>query len=710
MKRWDIAAVRILVLLSTILILAGPAIAAGTIEVHVVKYAKDGVTILDETTVNFTWMMDNLDVYGDGITHYYMQGPVFNDTIVDKWNPEENDPAILTKDMGAVKGTDIRDLCDLVGGMSSDDYNITLKATDGLKRNFSYSAVYNPPARTGRMVLTWYRSDLGYVNESYTDGMRNVMFADTTTNPWGYHVLGLWDVHESYPQPFWYYYSPTQPSAQGLSVKYISDIIIYSNDQIPAPVAAFTGTPTSGTAPLTVRFTDASTNSPTSWSWNFGDGNTTNSTVRNPVHTYLSAGTYTVKLTATNTGGSDSETKTNYITGSAPVIAPVAAFTGTPISGTAPLTVRFTDASTNSPTSWSWNFGDGNTTNSTVRNPVHTYLSAGTYTVTLTATNSAGSDGETKTGYVTVTSAVIIPVAAFSGTPTSGTAPLTVRFTDVSTNSPTSWSWNFGDGNTTNATIQSPVHTYLSAGVYSVTLTATNSAGSDSETETDYVTVTASPSGPTVTSISPTTGSEDGGTSVTITGTGFTGATAVRFGTIPAVSYTANSATQITATSPAGTGTVHITVTTPYGTSTTSSADQFTYLSAVTQIGVFRSGQWIIDSDMNGAVDRRVSFGTATDKPVVGDFNNDGTMDIGVYRSGQWILDYGIGGTVDRRVSFGVVTDVPVVGDFNNDGTMDIGVYRSGQWILDYGIGGTVDRRLSFGVATDKPIVISGSD
>jgi len=618
MKRWDIAAVRILVLLSTILILAGPAIAAGTIEVHVVKYAKDGVTILDETTVNFTWMMDNLDVYGDGITHYYMQGPVFNDTIVDKWNPEENDPAILTKDMGAVKGTDIRDLCDLVGGMSSDDYNITLKATDGLKRNFSYSAVYNPPARTGRMVLTWYRSDLGYVNESYTDGMRNVMFADTTTNPWGYHVLGLWDVHESYPQPFWYYYSPTQPSAQGLSVKYISDIIIYSNDQIPAPVAAFTGTPTSGTAPLTVRFTDASTNSPTSWSWNFGDGNTTNSTVRNPVHTYLSAGTYTV---------------------------------------------------------------------------------------TLTATNSAGSDGETKTGYVTVTSAVIIPVAAFSGTPTSGTAPLTVRFTDVSTNSPTSWSWNFGDGNTTNATIQSPVHTYLSAGVYSVTLTATNSAGSDSETETDYVTVTASPSGPTVTSISPTTGSEDGGTSVTITGTGFTGATAVRFGTIPAVSYTANSATQITATSPAGTGTVHITVTTPYGTSTTSSADQFTYLSAVTQIGVFRSGQWIIDSDMNGAVDRRVSFGTATDKPVVGDFNNDGTMDIGVYRSGQWILDYGIGGTVDRRVSFGVVTDVPVVGDFNNDGTMDIGVYRSGQWILDYGIGGTVDRRVSFGVVTDVPVV-----
>jgi len=127
-------------------------------------------------------------------------------------------------------------------------------------------------------------------------------------------------------------------------------------------------------------------------------------------------------------------------------------------------------------------------------------------------------------------------------------------------------------------------------------------------------------------------------------------------------------------------------------------------------IGVYRSGQWILDYGIGGTVDRRVSFGTATDVPVVGDFNNDGTMDIGVYRSSQWILDYGIGGTVDRRVSFGTATDVPVVGDFNNDGTMDIGVYRSGQWILDYGIGGTVDRRLSFGIATDTPIVLSKPD
>ena len=79
---------------------------------------------------------------------------------------------------------------------------------------------------------------------------------------------------------------------------------------------------------------------------------------------------------------------------------PVADFSADVTSGTAPLAVNFTDLSTNTPTSWSWNFGDGGT--STAQNPSHTYTTAGTYTVTLTATNAFGSDGETKTGYITV--------------------------------------------------------------------------------------------------------------------------------------------------------------------------------------------------------------------------------------------------------------------------------------------------------------------
>ena len=79
---------------------------------------------------------------------------------------------------------------------------------------------------------------------------------------------------------------------------------------------------------------------------------------------------------------------------------PVAAFVGTPVSGTYPLAVAFSDQSSGTPTSWSWTFGDGGT--STAQNPVHTYAVAGTFTVSLTATNAYGSDSETRTGYITV--------------------------------------------------------------------------------------------------------------------------------------------------------------------------------------------------------------------------------------------------------------------------------------------------------------------
>ena len=169
-------------------------------------------------------------------------------------------------------------------------------------------------------------------------------------------------------------------------------------------------------------------------------------------------------------------------------VAPVASFTGTPTSGTAPLTVSFTDASTNSPTSWYWTFGDGST--STAKSPSHAYSTAGTYTVSLTATNAGGSNTLTRTGYITVSTATVAPVASFTGTPTTGKFPLTVSFTDASTNSPTSWYWTFGDGST--STLKSPSHTYSAKGTYTVSLKATNAGGSNTLTRTGYIIVQAS--------------------------------------------------------------------------------------------------------------------------------------------------------------------------------------------------------------------------
>jgi hypothetical protein len=83
---------------------------------------------------------------------------------------------------------------------------------------------------------------------------------------------------------------------------------------------------------------------------------------------------------------------------------PVADFTGTPLTGTAPLSVTFTDASTNTPTSWAWDFGDGATSSS--QNPTHSYPTSGVYTVSLTATNAAGSNTKTRTAYITVSETI----------------------------------------------------------------------------------------------------------------------------------------------------------------------------------------------------------------------------------------------------------------------------------------------------------------
>jgi len=248
----------------------------------------------------------------------------------------------------------------------------------------------------------------------------------------------------------------------------------------PAPTASFSGSPTSGTAPLSVSFSDGSSGPITDWSWTFGDGGT--STAQNPSHTYSSAGTYSVSLTVTGPGGSDTATLTNYISVSEP--PPVADFSGSPTSGVVPLSVNFSDASTGAISSWSWTFGDGGT--STAQNPSHTYNSTGTYSVSLTVTGPGGSDTLTRTNYISVGN--VPPTSSFSGTPTSGDAPLTVNFSDASSGPITSWAWTFGDGGT--STAQNPSHTYTAGGSYSVSLTVTGPGGSDTSTLSNYITVT----------------------------------------------------------------------------------------------------------------------------------------------------------------------------------------------------------------------------
>jgi PKD repeat protein len=296
---------------------------SATIAVKITKLANDGTTVLSQTVKTYQWLSSNLPVLGDGTTHYYLQGPVFVDDpdpdtqAMLRWNQDE-DTNVQDKDMGALKGTNLTSLCGLVGGMSSGE-TLKVKSSDGWNMTFAYENVYQYSSREGPMVLTWYKN--GQCPDSgYGEGMRLVWFADNSTNPWGIHVFGNWDWHEAADSQYWYYYNGgtlqnpnLYPTTTGLSGTYVSELIINSTLP-PPPTAAFTADHTSGTAPLTVHFTDQSTGSPTSWAWDFNNDGTTDSASRNPSFTYTSAGTYTVKLTASNAGGSDDEIKTGYIT------------------------------------------------------------------------------------------------------------------------------------------------------------------------------------------------------------------------------------------------------------------------------------------------------------------------------------------------------------------------------------------------------------
>jgi len=343
--------------------------------------------------------------------------------------------------------------------------------------------------------------------------------------------------------------------------------------------ASFSATPTSGTAPLAVQFTDTSAGAPTSWSWDFGDGSPT-STAQNPSHTYTAAGTYTVTLTAANAGGADTVTKTAFIVVSAPGGGGTAATflptadanvqSGSPtknygtatslraraaspiyrsyltfnvgnVVGTvtsAKLRLFVTDPSPDGgtvhpvdPAAWTetgitydnapaltapgiGNFGASANTAGTWAEVDVTSAVKGNGTVSFgidsASTNSAiydSREGTTPPQLVVTTTGTAggttpAPTASFDATPTSGTSPLNVAFTDTSTGSPTSWSWDFGDGAT--STAQNPSHTYTAPGTYTVSLRATNAGGSNTVTKTNLIVVSSPTGGSATTTFTPT--------------------------------------------------------------------------------------------------------------------------------------------------------------------------------------------------------------
>ena len=249
------------------------------------------------------------------------------------------------------------------------------------------------------------------------------------------------------------------------------------------PVADFTADPPTGVAPVTVSFTDRSAGTVVYWSWSFGDGE--GSTSQNPSHTYNEIGTYSVTLTVSDGITSSSQSKTITVIHS----KSVADFIASPTSGAPPLTVSFTDTSGGGNTGWLWEFGDGGT--STDQNPIHTYSNPGIYSVTFRTSEPGGiSDPRTIT-VVAYDPLIHPPVANFSVFPMLGLVPFAAEFVDTTTGNVIGWHWDFGDGTT--STDRNPSHTYATAGIYTVSLTATGPGGSDTYTRADCIVVATPP-------------------------------------------------------------------------------------------------------------------------------------------------------------------------------------------------------------------------
>jgi beta propeller repeat protein len=185
----------------------------------------------------------------------------------------------------------------------------------------------------------------------------------------------------------------------------IYNVYLYTNSSPgTCPVVSFTNDFAGGTAPVTVQFTDTSSQSQlnpiTHWFWEFGDGSNSGTLdVGSANHLYTANGAYDVSLTVSNPFCRNATT----VTSSVVVGRPLAGFTASPTSDVVNTPIAFTDTSLGNPTQWNWSWGDGTSwTNGTTQNPTHSYTTPGSYTVTLIASNTYGTDTLTKTGYITV--------------------------------------------------------------------------------------------------------------------------------------------------------------------------------------------------------------------------------------------------------------------------------------------------------------------
>ena len=284
-----------------------------------------------------------------------------------------------------------------------------------------------------------------YSATAYTTGSGAYSFTSVPSSYYGFTV-STYDCQQSYHGQ----YLSTNSGTVNFS--------ICGNGNPSGCNAAFLSTPDSSNVNL-IFFTDLSTGNPTSWSWSFGDGS--GSSTQNPNHLYASSGSYNVVLIISSSSCSDTVVSTITVGNTTPGCQ--AGFLNIPDSSNSKK-IYFFDSSTGNPTSWTWSFGDG--TSSNLQNPMHTYASVGSYSVTLAISSANCSDSTSQTVVVSNGNPTGCQ-AAFSVIPDSTNSSL-YYFTDLSTGNPTSWIWSFGDGTTSSNQYTS--HLYSTSGNFTVTL------------------------------------------------------------------------------------------------------------------------------------------------------------------------------------------------------------------------------------------------
>lgn len=247
----------------------------------------------------------------------------------------------------------------------------------------------------------------------------------------------------------------------------------------PRLQAAFEQSATKGFAPLTVKFTNLTTGKFESTLWNFGDGAV--ATNRDSEHTFDRPGTYIVMLLVDGPKGQA------FATNAVAVVQRASAqFQASPDGGPAPLAVKFVNQSTGDDLTWSWDFGNGQT--STEREPpAQTYSASGNYTVRLVATGPQLGGESNVASKAAVVRAATRSQADFKANQTRGETPLNVRFTDTSAGNPTSWRWEFGDG--TFSSERNPTHTYTAVRNYNVTLSVSGPGGAATVPRNNFIVV-----------------------------------------------------------------------------------------------------------------------------------------------------------------------------------------------------------------------------